>query len=95
MNAPVAQAAKTIIGDILKAGYAISDKVSGTVTIQTSAPVEPAAVADIFEAVLKTNGVALIRADGITGSRRWRRQPVRRSASTASTAQGSRPGSCR
>jgi general secretion pathway protein D len=64
LNAPVAQAAKTIIGDILKADYVISDKVSGTVTIQTSAPVEPAAVADIFEAVLKTNGVALIRADG-------------------------------
>src|SRR5262249_18048718 len=30
----------------------------------TSAPVEPAAVADIFEAVLKTNGIALVRAEG-------------------------------
>jgi general secretion pathway protein D len=64
LNAPVAQAAKTILGDILKADYVVADKVSGTVTIQTSAPVEPAAVADIFEAVLKTNGIALIRADG-------------------------------
>jgi general secretion pathway protein D len=64
LNAPVAQAAKTILGDILKADYVIGDKVSGTVTIQTSAPVEPAAVADIFEAVLKTNGIALIRAEG-------------------------------
>jgi general secretion pathway protein D len=64
LNAPVAQAAKTILGDFLKADYVISDKVTGTVTIQTSAPVEPAAVADIFEAVLKANGIALIRADG-------------------------------
>jgi general secretion pathway protein D len=64
LNAPVAQAAKTILGDILKADYVISDKVNGTVTIQTSAPVEPAAVADIFEAVLKTNGIALVRAEG-------------------------------
>jgi general secretion pathway protein D len=64
LNAPVAQAAKTILGDILKADYIISDKVTGTVTIQTSAPVEPAAVADIFEAVLKTNGIALVRAEG-------------------------------
>ena len=64
LNAPVAQAAKTILGDILKADYVISDKVTGTVTIQTSAPVEPAAVADIFEAVLKTNGIALVRAEG-------------------------------
>jgi general secretion pathway protein D len=64
LNAPVAQAAKTILGDILKADYVISDKVNGTVTIQTSAPVEPAAVAEIFEAVLKTNGIALVRAEG-------------------------------
>jgi general secretion pathway protein D len=64
LNAPIAQAAKTVLGDILKADYVISDKVTGTVTVQTSAPVEPAAVADIFEAVLKTNGIALIRDEG-------------------------------
>jgi len=64
LNAPIAQAAKTVLGDILKADYVISDKVAGTVTVQTSSPVEPAAVADIFEAVLKTNGVALVRAEG-------------------------------
>jgi general secretion pathway protein D len=64
LNAPIAQAAKTVLGDILKADYVIGDKVTGTVTVQTSAPVEPAAVADIFEAVLKTNGVALIRDEG-------------------------------
>jgi general secretion pathway protein D len=64
LNAPIAQAAKTVLGDILKADYVIADKVTGTVTVQTSAPVEPAAVADIFEAVLKTNGIALIRDEG-------------------------------
>src|SRR5215813_10167330 len=64
LNAPIAQAAKSVLGDILKADYVISDKVTGTVTVQTSAPVEPAAVADIFEAVLKTNGIALIRDGG-------------------------------
>jgi general secretion pathway protein D len=64
LNAPIAQAAKTVLGDILKADYVIGDKVTGTVTVQTSAPVEPAAVADIFEAVLKTNGIALIRDEG-------------------------------
>jgi len=64
LNAPIAQAAKTVLGDMLKADYVISDKVTGTVTVQTSAPVEPAAVADIFEAVLKTNGIALIRDEG-------------------------------
>jgi len=64
LNAPIPQAAKTILGDILKTDYVISDKVSGTVTVQTSSPVEPAAVAEIFAAVLKSNGVALVRAEG-------------------------------
>lgn len=77
LNAPVAQAAKTILGDILKADYTISDKVTGTVTIQTSAPVDPAALADIFEAVLKSNGIALVQADG-----HYRLAPL----ATASTA---------
>ena len=77
LNAPIAQAAKTVLGDILKADYVISDKVTGTVTVQTSAPVEPAAVADIFEAVLKTNGVAMIRDGGIIGSHRLRPRRAR------------------
>jgi general secretion pathway protein D len=88
LNAPVAQAAKTIIGDILKADYVISDKVTGTVTIQTSAPVEPAAVADIFEAVLKTNGIALIRADG-----HYRLAPLAAAAAAPVSLNGQRgPG---
>jgi general secretion pathway protein D len=64
LNAPVAQAAKTILGDVLKVNYVVSDKVAGTVTVQTTSPVEPAALVDIFEAVLKANGVALVRAEG-------------------------------
>ena len=64
LNAPIAQAAKTILGDALKVNYVVADKVGGTVTVQTSSPVEPAALVDIFEAVLKANGVALVRAEG-------------------------------
>src|SRR5262249_53540852 len=64
LNAPIAQAAKTVLGDILKADYVISDKVTGTVTVQTSSPVEPAAGADIFEVGLVLNGLALVRPGG-------------------------------
>ena len=64
LNAPIAQAAKTILGDALKVNYVVGDKVGGTVTLQTSSPVEPAALVDIFEAVLKANGIALVRAEG-------------------------------
>jgi general secretion pathway protein D len=64
LNAPIAQAAKSILGDILKANYVVSDKVTGTVTVQTSSPIEPAGLVDIFEAVLKANGVALLRGEG-------------------------------
>jgi general secretion pathway protein D len=87
LNAPVAQAAKTILGDILKADYVISDKVSGTVTIQTSAPVEPEAVADIFEAVLKSNGIALVRAEG-----HYRLSPLASAATAPVSIGGARGG---
>jgi len=86
LNAPIAQAAKTVLGDILKADYVISDKVTGTVTVQTSSPVEPAAVADIFEAVLKTNGVALVRAEG-----HYRLMPLTAAAGAAAVSLDGQP----
>lgn len=61
LDAPVAQAAKTILGDILKVNYTVSDKVTGSVTLQTTSPVSKAALIDIFESVLKLNGAIILR----------------------------------
>lgn len=64
LNAPLAQAAKTILGDILNVNYAIADKAAANITIQTSGPMQKSAVIDVFENALKVNGLVLIRGNG-------------------------------
>lgn len=64
LNAPIGQAVKTVLGDILKVNYALSDKVSGNITVQTTAPVPKEALIDLFESALKANGAAIVRGDG-------------------------------
>jgi general secretion pathway protein D len=65
LNVPLAQAAKSVLGDVLKVNYSIADKLTGNITIQTSAPMHRDAVIEVFESALKVNGAALVRsADG-------------------------------
>jgi general secretion pathway protein D len=64
LNVPIAQAAKFVLGDVLKANYTIGDKVAGNITIQTTAPVPKDALVDIFENALRLNGAALVRGEG-------------------------------
>jgi general secretion pathway protein D len=64
LNVPIAHAAKVILGDVLKLNYVVSDKVTGTVTIQTTNPMQKDALVDVFEAVLKSNGASIIRSEG-------------------------------
>jgi len=64
LNAPIGQAAKTVLGDILKVNYTLSDKITGTVTVQTTAPVPREALIDVFESTLKANGAIIVRGDG-------------------------------
>lgn len=65
VNASIAEAARTILGEVLKAPYVVSDGVKGTVTLQTSKPVSPDSLLDIFETVLAANGAALVVDAGI------------------------------
>lgn len=64
VNVPIATAAKTILGDILKLNYSVSDKVAGNITIQTTTPVPQEALVSAFEAALKANGANLVESDG-------------------------------
>jgi general secretion pathway protein D len=64
VGVPIAQAAKFVLGDVMKANYTVADKIVGTVTIQTTTPVRRDAIIDIFESVLRANGAALLRAEG-------------------------------
>ena len=59
-GASIPDAAKAVLGDVLNVNYVVSDKVKGTVTLKTSRPVTREGLLEIFEAVLATEGVALV-----------------------------------
>ncbi|MCL4765191.1 MAG: type II secretion system secretin GspD [Hyphomicrobiaceae bacterium] len=60
VGASAAEAAKTVLGDLLRVNYLVSEKIKATITIQTSRPVSREAVLDIFEAVLRAEGAAIV-----------------------------------
>lgn len=64
VNAPIAAAAKAVLGDALRASYVVDPRVAGTVTLQTSKPINRDALVDIFESALSVNGAAIIRNGG-------------------------------
>ena len=64
VDAPIAAAAKNVLGDILGINYLIDPRVQGSLTLQTSAPVSRDALIDIFETTLVANGLTIVRAAG-------------------------------
>lgn len=65
VGASIAEAAKTVLGDILKVHYVVSDKVKANVTLQTARPVSRDALLEIFETMLRNEGAALVVDRGI------------------------------
>lgn len=59
-GASVAEAAKAVLGDVLGVNYTVSDKVQGSVTLQTSKPVSKDGVLEIFESVLASSDAAIL-----------------------------------
>lgn len=60
VNVSIAQAAKTVLGDLLGLNFIVDDRVQGSVTVQTTSPVSKAALVDIFEIVLRSRGAAIV-----------------------------------
>lgn len=60
VEAPIAVAAKAVLGDVLNANYVVDNRVAGTVTVQTTKPVSKAALVDIFDAVLRGQGAGMV-----------------------------------
>ena len=60
LEASVADAAKVVLGDLLKVNYIIDSRVKGSVTVQTTKPVRQQAVLDIFDAVLSGQGIRIV-----------------------------------
>ena len=59
-DASIAEAAKSVLGDALGLNYAVSEKVKGTITIQTTKAVPKDALLEIFETVLRGEGAAIV-----------------------------------
>ncbi len=61
----IREVVKTVLGDILGLNYVIDPKVTGQVTLQTSQPFQKNALLSILQSVLRMNGAALIKVDGL------------------------------
>jgi general secretion pathway protein D len=60
-EAPVAEVARTILGDILKMAYVLHPPLSGTVTLSSRAPISPDQAVFLLEGALQANGLAMVR----------------------------------
>ena len=59
-NADLREVVRIILGDFLKIGYIYDPKVQGTVSLQTTGQLEPQAVLQTLETLLRMNNAALV-----------------------------------
>lgn len=64
-DADLGEVAKVILSDTLKENYVINPKVGGRVTLQTTRPLTKEELIPTLEMLMRMNGVALIRDDGL------------------------------
>jgi general secretion pathway protein D len=84
VNVPTAQAAKTVLGDIMAAHYMVDPGIEGKITIQTPRPVPKSAVLDLFQSALRANNAAITDVGGM-----YKIVPVDQAAIGAKLAIGS------
>ncbi|MEI9997223.1 MAG: type II secretion system secretin GspD [Rhizomicrobium sp.] len=65
INADVRDVAKAVFGDFLNVNYTIGAGVQGTITVQTSKPLSRAEVLPVFEQILRMNGLAIVKNNGV------------------------------
>jgi general secretion pathway protein D len=65
VGASIAEAARSILGDILGVNYTVSDKVKGAITIQTVRPIPKEALLGVFETMLSGEGAAISVENGV------------------------------
>ncbi len=61
VDAPIAAAAKNILGDTLGLNYTVDPRIRGTITLQTSTPMSRDVLIDVFETTLAANGFAIVK----------------------------------
>lgn len=57
----IAAAANAVLGEALSLAYVVDPSVSGTITLQTSTPLDRPALLDVFQTLLELNGATLER----------------------------------
>jgi len=65
VGASIAEAARSILGDILGVNYTVSDKLKGSITIQTVRPIPKEALLGVFETMLSGEGAAISVDNGV------------------------------
>ncbi|MBV9992291.1 MAG: type II secretion system secretin GspD [Alphaproteobacteria bacterium] len=65
INTDVKDVAKAVLGDYLKLNYEIGANVQGSVTIQTSQPLQRSQVLPALEQALRLNGLTVVESHGI------------------------------
>ena len=65
VDASVAEAAKSILGDTLGLNYSVSERVKGAITIQTTKAIPRDALLETFEVILRGEGAAIVVEQGI------------------------------
>ncbi|MEN8174936.1 MAG: type II secretion system secretin GspD [Pseudomonadota bacterium] len=61
---PLAEVAKTILGDILGENYRVEPGLQGQVTMATARPVRRDALIPILESILQANGAVMVKGEG-------------------------------
>ena len=64
-GADLREVIRILLGDILHENYVIDPRVQGTVTVHTSQPISRAAALPTLESLLRMNGAALLKEDGV------------------------------
>jgi general secretion pathway protein D len=60
LDAPIADAAKAVLGDLLNVNYVVDGRVKGTVTVQTTRPVRRDAIVDVLDTALSGQGARIV-----------------------------------
>lgn len=64
-NTDIREVARVILGDLLGVSYILDPKVNGAVTLYTGRPLPQNALLSTLETLLRMNGAAVVRVDGV------------------------------
>lgn len=71
VNTSIADVAKSVLGDLLKLDYVVSPSVQGTVTLETSHPINRSSVIPALQAAFRLAGASVVEVKGT-----WRIVPI-------------------